>query len=1398
MLMLTLLLQAIIGHAQPANLARLDGAVAIADSTHRDRWGLDGYHARLAIDGNTDSTGDGVRTASWASDNWEVTHSLTVILPAEGDLESVRIHWAGSLAPSRVVVSALIGGQWRELGTHAPAGNEAVSDAWTGQAGNVAAIRVSQLPDAANPGADRRMWVAELEVFGQVSEPRVPVDVKAIRERIESELLAQRRAEDEARKAPVIARAMDPLKIRGFQGIIDRDDVARGRKNVATRPWAKSALETIQRDADWWVAKDDQYIRGIIPEGNPRAICPNFERGCPIHGGARSTFSATLEKPYVWKCSKGGEEWFDGAVVKNPATGDDVVVQDDGTGWLAPEGFPEAGRRYYFVAAYRYYLLGKLFSSPYEPDGGSEYRGGTPIMQLSLAYALTGDSKYAHKAAVMLTRLADLYPGYDGCVEGPSQRQDGYIGQTFERFLVQNLILACDLIWDEVMQDQQLANDLAAQGLADLNGDGEVSGADVARHLQRNLLAHIYEYLHRLIPYLDGDFWMYEMTALAALANSTGNPDLAYEALESDLGLRVLLQNSWFRDGKYIYDSTGYNQGNAETILRIAEWIHGFQAPPQYPEPLDPYHHPDYRLAMLYDFLRHVDCDGRVPQIGDVGGSRSVSLRTTPQYAWYFERALVRLPELRDYYAGQLMAASGGDLEQLRLGGADWWTIFHAGPPLEAEAAKIEPPRSHLFDDSGIAILRAGDTAATRMHVPFTFSRGAYGHGHPDKLAINIFRYGYDFSADLGYPTTWTDLKSGGWEKHTASHCLVMLNERGQTGNVTGKLSYFASQPPCDAVEASCEAAYPGTSLYRRTLALIRDPNGEPLYLADIFRVAGAKTRDYLFHSLASPEDLAVNLAEPADWTHQPQGCLLGEEVPPMTRAGYGFLFDLHRAHTDGDLKASWEFRKGVSQPDRYLLTRRQFTNCDVRFTMTRTGKARGDRERAVFVFATQPSTVQSRRVIMLPATSLPIGKPVQVEVKVRGGQATMTVDGQPSGQVDVTGSPGESGSLGLLHYYDYDWEYRDFEITPQGGDTIHMDFDAPLSEADWARIDPTYSAAAGMMKVSYNTGGALHLFAAGSPGREVIRASAEGYGVRGRAPLEGHLILRDIREDVAQGSAFLTVLEAVDGPSCVTGMQRLDITPSGDGTLSDCDAVAMRVEATDSTGPRVDYILSALDSETIRQVEVDGHTIRFRGAFGLVTTRAGAPTGLMLVGGGELACDGRTLSSPGNLTGQVATVDPSAPAIAVRLDDRCPTPGAELVGAKIKLENAGYVCPAVYTVTSVEALPGGLWRLGLNMPVTVARGGIASVDAGDASFATRTPVMKLRMNPGIFDGKLARALPDGTPVRLTTATESAFVLADPAAISDFRPGGEYEILDVGVGDRFTIVTHRSLTLPAN
>jgi len=272
--------------------------------------------------------------------------------------------------------------------------------------------------------------------------------------------------------------------------------------------------------------------------------------------------------------------------------------------------------------------------------------------------------------------------------------------------------------------------------------------------------------------------------------------------------------------------------------------------------------------------------------------------------------------------------------------------LFHAQPGADPTQG-VSPPvsTSHVFDDSGIAILRAGKEAETRQHVALTFSKGAYGHGHPDKLAINPIRYGWDFSADLGYPTTWTDIKYGGWETATASHCTVMLDEAGQRGNVCGRMHLFSTQPACDVVEASCEAAYPNCSLYRRTVALVRDSEGEPLYTADIFRAAGAKTRDYLFHSLGTPEDMMVVCGDEwVQWESQPEGSLAGADVPPMTRGGYGFIFDLKRAKTPSDFVALWLPKSGMSQPDRYLLTKRAFTNATVQFSITRTGKAGGDR----------------------------------------------------------------------------------------------------------------------------------------------------------------------------------------------------------------------------------------------------------------------------------------------------------------------------------------------------------------------------------------------------------------------------------------------------------------------
>jgi len=68
---------------------------------------------------------------------------------------------------------------------------------------------------------------------------------------------------------------------------------------------------------------------------------------------------------------------------------------DDGAGWFDPA---HDNHRYLFVAYYVWQYWNNLI-------------GGVGI--LSNAYLYTGDQRYAHKALIMLDRIADVYPDYD-------------------------------------------------------------------------------------------------------------------------------------------------------------------------------------------------------------------------------------------------------------------------------------------------------------------------------------------------------------------------------------------------------------------------------------------------------------------------------------------------------------------------------------------------------------------------------------------------------------------------------------------------------------------------------------------------------------------------------------------------------------------------------------------------------------------------------------------------------------------------------------------------------------------------------------------------------------------------------------------------------------------------
>src|SRR5690606_20255686 len=91
---------------------------------------------------------------------------------------------------------------------------------------------------------------------------------------------------------------------------------------------------------------------------------------------------------------------------------------------------------------------------------------------------------------------------------------------------------------------------------------------------------------------------------------------------------------------------------------------------------------------------------------------------------------------------------------------------------------------SALQSHSGYAILKSENT-----HLLVKYGPHGGGHGHPDKLALELWGYGQALSPDLGTPGYGIPMNNS-WYRHTLSHNAVLLNSQSQPP-ATGKLRHF-------------------------------------------------------------------------------------------------------------------------------------------------------------------------------------------------------------------------------------------------------------------------------------------------------------------------------------------------------------------------------------------------------------------------------------------------------------------------------------------------------------------------------------------------------------------------------------------------------------------------------
>lgn len=676
--------------------------------------------------------------------------------------------------------------------------------------------------------------------------------------------------EEEVRAS--LERFMSLRKRAAFEGARKRPEIETERARFAAEP--ESYQRAYRETADYWRAKSDDFLREMLPAGNPHMLVPSYALGCPLHLGGISTLQPIWGRPNHFRCTVGGEEWGPGMQVENPGTGELVTIEDDGYGWQCPEGFPNPGT-YWFVAAYRLSLIRTLTSGPYRP--WAEFDGGSAgLWCLAYMHAISGEPEYAHKAFVILTRLADVYRNYTSLHRWRNYPARAYIeDHNFEPSNIHSCLEAYDMCFEALDDDEEILEwFVQTRDDPDVNGDGRVDAEDVRYHIERDLFGYMYEYLHRAIPLGRGNTRTTQVRSMMEMALNFRHDRLFEESLNGRYGIANLITNCIYRDGRFYEDSTGYSVGVNASYLRFAEFIESFRGRGIYPEGVSAEEALGPRLARIRTFRDRADCAGRLPLWGDGGNARTPRLSPHDQ-----------------------------------------------------------PQPSVLFGDIGYSIMRSIGPPEQQLHLCFYFAQSGAGHGHSNQLMIKPIRFGYDFSADLGYPHNLQSPKRGEWYASTVTHNCVMVNEMEQRTGCTGTLDLYADAGWLQLTAAASNDAYDLADLYHRTAAIVSMAE-DAHYIVDVFRVRGGERRDWIYH-MYSGEEFEPGSPDPPEpgegfqlalGDNPPMepvpGTLAGRDVEwmadtgrhysdsvddqPGRKSGYSYIKALRRTTAEGDWSCRW------------------------------------------------------------------------------------------------------------------------------------------------------------------------------------------------------------------------------------------------------------------------------------------------------------------------------------------------------------------------------------------------------------------------------------------------------------------------------------------------------------
>ena len=549
---------------------------------------------------------------------------------------------------------------------------------------------------------------------------------------------------------------------------------------------------------------------------------------------------------------------------------------DDGWGWDTGEnastGLPikKAFIAYYNFATWRTTGI------------DAPYRLSNIIDTLRDAYLYTGDIKYGRAGAILIDRVADVYPSYKWDIHCEYQHSHGgrYTGKIdgnlWERLTAQGFAQAYDAFWP-AMDDPEVIKYLSGKA-EEFGLENKKLTADMIRKncddgicreifkavkegrifsnypLHHNTLAHAAVALDSMPETQEMFEWMRKPSVVTAKTEVVAGKKIWITDSNSGGQLMQGYIDTVDRDGFGDQVSELYNQQRVNYSIELAEVIGTYEKLKGCDVGIDFWESPRFR-KMFYSTFNMTMAGNYTLQLGDQYSTASTK-NTTREL-----NLLYGMEEFGDMtFAQQYYAVRNGDVANAYI------NIFkknagELGKKIEdyvREHGEIKLGSQNLAG-YGLAVLRGGEKVESasgsgkvdhRRDTWMWYGSTVPAHAHRDMLQMGIDAYGFNFTPDLGYPeATGTDPNRMQWVNATISHNAVLVNNEMQNSANVGTPLHFDDAGTVGIIDVEAPNVYNNAAdIYRRTLVTIKASESDA-YTLDFFRVRGGNEHTYSFHT---------------------------------------------------------------------------------------------------------------------------------------------------------------------------------------------------------------------------------------------------------------------------------------------------------------------------------------------------------------------------------------------------------------------------------------------------------------------------------------------------------------------------------------------------------------------